>query len=159
MNTIQEQKENLLLCESEIRKKFKERITSYSLKKVMHLHNYRKNLIIYYVCGIVSTIFSTVISFITGVYTIRQLDPLLLLTLVLSLTVSIIHSLLQFTHVNEKTVKHRDAYEKYDELSMDIKTFLLSSGNQREDEHFMSILIEKEKLIKNYELVGCCTSS
>jgi hypothetical protein len=159
MNTVQEQSEEMLLYDSKIRNKLRERILSYVVKKRSHLHNYRKNLIIYYVCGIVSTIFSTIISFITGVYTIRQLDPLLLLTLILSLSVSIINSLLQFTHVNEKTVKHRDAYEKFDELSMDIKAFLLTTSDQQDDEYFFNTLVEKEKLIKNYELVGCCASS
>lgn len=133
--------------------------SSYQTRREQHLDSLRKNKFIYYVLGNIASISSIAVSFLTGVNTIQNLNVFVVTALGLSLLTSIVNNILSFSDITKKVTEHFDAYNKYDELIVQLTQYLLKKNTFEDADKFITALNEKELLIKQYEQQSCCFSN
>lgn len=140
----------------EIRKSLNDKMKEYRGNKEKHAANEKKLKFIYNIFGCISFILSSITTFLTGIYTFEYKSFVISLCLGFSLVVTIINSLLNFSNIQKKESQHHDNMLQYKTLCLDIDEFKTNKNiTDCQYENFYNLLIEKEKLISNYEITPC----
>ena len=134
----------------------KEREKEVELKKKHHLQGMRRMQILYYFLGIQITIYSTIVSFLSGIYTFKNFDWLTTTILTFALLSTVLNAILGFSNIVEKISKHRDSYNKYDLISNNIDRFKMQTLSEREIKVFFDLLDNTLGFVNEYEIINCC---
>ena len=139
-----------------IKDTLKENIEKYEMKHDAHKKNEVYLKYLYYSLGVISLILSAIASFISGLLTIEGENKLINITLVLSIFISILNGILNFSKFESKIAMHHSDAGQYSHLISDIKSFMLDRNTSYEDKlNYERVILERSKLIQDYELDLC----
>lgn len=125
-------------------------------KKLHHLQTMKQLQIFYFIFGVQVTVYSSIVTFLSGIYTYKDFSWFSITILIFSLLSTVLNSVLSFSNVVTKISKHREAYNKFELISMSIQRFKLNQLSKREIISFIDLLDNTLGLVKEYEILTCC---
>ena len=152
MSTTSDDEEFMLQVENSIQQKE----MSIETQKYYHLKSMKKMQIVYYILGFQITVYSSIVSFLSGIYAYKSFSWFTITILCFSLLNTILNAILQFSNVVQKKTKHRDAYNKFDLALTSIEQFKLKSLDKQEILHYIEVLDNTISHVNEYRIMGCC---
>ena len=128
---------------------FRSKVSRYSKNK-------KSVKLIYYILGFISTIISTAVSFFSGANVLVNNDIYSICILISSLLVVLINAILTFGEIEKKITKYGDGYTQYTSLLFDIEEFECEEHLDDDRKEFLTLLIEKEKMLNTYVTNDFC---
>lgn len=136
---------------------FERKLVFYNNKKYAHLTLARNKKMTYYIMSNIAAVASVVVSFLTGVSTLSNVDAITLCALVFSLVNSITHTVMNVSDINSKLVRHADSFNKYEGLACDIEKILIKMPPREEMQTDAITIIDRENIIRDYEIIDDCS--
>lgn len=125
-------------------------------KTEYHYRTTKKLKRIYYIFGIQTTVYSSIVSFLSGINVYSSFDFFTVAILIFALVSTILNAVMTFSNIVEKLANHRDAYNKYETIRNTIDRFKLKKINETTAMQFVEIVDSELNYINEYADISCC---